>query len=112
MSKKPSAGEAAISAAGDLPVLVHTSTKVGRHVCLFTLQLTKVASGSKVKYYPIPRKLSEATIKRNKSRKAEKNKHINNEDKQLHVNSKVIVNEFNFGLEFGYPYNIIKTVQI
>ncbi len=65
-------------------------------------------SGSKVKYYPVPRKLSEASAKRNARRKPKKNKHTNNDNKQVHINSKVIVNHFNFGLDFGYPYNIIK----
>jgi len=65
-------------------------------------------SGLKVNYYPIPRKLAESVIKRNKARNKEKNKNIDNGNKSVHVNSKNIIHNFNFGLDYGYPYNLIK----
>ena len=59
--------------------------------------------GNKVNYYPIPRKLSEDSIKRNKARKEYKKG-----SKSIHINSKIIKNSFVFGMEYGYPYNILK----
>ncbi len=65
-------------------------------------------NGKTLNYYPIPRKLSESTIKRNKSRKIKPNKDFYNKEKAVHNNSKEIKNFFNFGLEYGYPYNILR----